>query len=77
MYVIGYFYYLRYKGIITYTYRITLSAFDNKLGRRHDPYEIDKLTYDRKVYKVFVYTFYIIFPLLISVMVWNDHLGNI
>jgi hypothetical protein len=76
MYVIGYFYHLRFKGIITDSNRLTFSAFDIELNRRHDLDEIAKLHYGRNLYKIFIFTFYIIFPLLVCIMLWNDHLDN-
>lgn len=77
MYVIAYFYYLKSKGIITRTWKITFSAFDYDLNRLYyNSNERDKLLYGRKLYAVFIYSFFVVYPLLALLLLWNEQVGN-
>ena len=78
MCMIAYFYYLKSKGIITRSWKITFSAFDYDLARmNYSPTERERLLYGRKLYAISIYSFLIIFPLLILLLLWNDRMGNI
>lgn len=78
MYVIAYFYYLKSKGIITRSWKITFNAFDHDLNRLHYySTERDKLLYGRKLYAVFIYSFFAIYPILVLLLLWNERMGNI
>ncbi len=77
MYVVAYFYYLKSKGIITRSWKLTFSAFDYDLTRLHyDSPERDKLLYGRKLYAVFIYSFFVVYPLLVLILLWNERMGN-
>ncbi len=72
-YVIGYFFYLRFRGIISSGYKITRSAFDHEIARTNDHSGLRKLHYGKRIYLVFFYAFLIAIALvLLTMLVFGD-----
>jgi len=70
--LIVYFYYLRFTGIIPSGYRITAAIFDDAIDSTSFLPTLRKLRLGRKMYFIFLYTFFIALPLIILLVVWLD-----
>jgi len=70
MYMIVYYNVLRFRGLVS-GYKITRSSFDDGISRTRDERNLKRLRYGRKIYLMFLYSFFVAFGLLMLV-VWAD-----